>query len=293
MNRRILTDYENTLYNAERLHMLQHPGVCQLFILACIIADSFTLFSVIDLLLTQRKGITLIITITVAAAMNIAPMLLAACLRNDELSKYMKKVLCTLLAGLFAMLFAVTFSLRLASQDQMYSSVSNLGIELQTSSVQQAEIEEEEFRPTAAQNILSVILGIEPLATSVCSFVLAYEASPKRKHRHLLNLYNIRLEEEIDRDKVMIQELKADMLYDLDEYDRNQFEEQEAIIRQQGEIAKNEAIRILAEYDGTPEGISYLMEGDYLKHQKDAESEDSTSEILSDVVILNDIKTIA
>lgn len=294
MDRTLLTKQENTLYKAERLHMLQYPGICQFFILACIGADAFTLFSVFDLLLTQQKGITMVITITVASAMNIAPMLLAACLRNDELSKRMKTVLCILLSSLFTILFAVTFTLRFTSQEQLYGSTSDLGITIQGESAQQNEVvEEESFKSTAAQNILAVILGLEPLATSICSFVLAYEASPKRKHRHLKDLHNIELEEAIDHYKIMIQELKADMEFELEDFDQNQYEEFVAILYQKGELAKKEAIRKLAEHDGTPEGVSYLMEGEYLEQNKSTKPVTSISTKTSDEKEFNKMKSIA
>lgn len=294
MNRAILTKQEKTMYKAKRLHILQYPGVCQLFILACIGADAFTLFSVFDLLLTQQTNITLVITITVAAVMNIAPMLLAACLRNDELNKRMKIVLCSLLAGVFAMLFVVTFSLRFTSQEQLYSSASDISI-IQDGDTEQSDIdgENDTIKLTTAQNILAVILGLEPLATSICSFVLAYEISPSRKRRHLMEMHRYGLEEEIDRDRVMIQELKADMEYNLDEYDKNQYEQMRAIIYQQGELAKIKAIRKLAEHDGTAEGISYLMEEEYMKAKKETESVETSSARLSEEKAFEKIKSIA
>lgn len=294
MNKNMLTEYETTQYKAERLHMLQYPGICQLFILACIGADAFTLFSIFDLLITQQKGITWVITITVAAAMNIAPMLLAACLRNDELKKNMKILLCTILTSLFIMLFGATFSLRYSSQEQLYGSTSDLGIEIQNEDTSPTEDNiEKVFEPTTAQNILAVILGLEPLATSICSFVLAYEVSPKRKRLHLINLHNIELKKEIDQDIVMIQELIADMKFDLDEYDRKKFEEMMEITRQVGEMAKDRALRKLAEHGGSPEDVSYLMERGYLGQQKDAESVCLVSVTPTEETASNKIQSIA
>ena len=50
------------------------------------------------------------------------------------------------------------------------------------------------------------------------------------------------------------------MDFDLKEYDREQFEKIAALILKQGEFAKVRSIRKLAENDGTPEGISELLE---------------------------------
>lgn len=279
MDREILKCHENERYKGERLHMLQYPGVCQLFILACIVADAFTLFSLFDLLLTQKVGITWVITITVAATMNITPMLLAACLRNEELSKPMKAVLCTVLSVLFLLLFSITFTLRFTSQEQLYDSSSDLAIAIQNETVEETvETDEETFKPTPAQNILAIILGCEPLATSICCFVLAYEASPVRKKQHLQAQQNVDLEEIIDQDRVMIQELEADLNFDLDEYDRRQYENGLELLELYGERAKNIAPRKLTEHEGTPESVSYLMEGGYLENEKEIRQRENTPE---------------
>lgn len=278
MNRSILTKQENARYKGERLHILQKKGICELFILACIVADAVTLFSVFDLIITQQPRITWVITITVAAAMNIAPMLLAACLRNEELTKSMKKVLCVLLGCLFFSLFVATFALRYSSQEDLFAGDTSKPL-IQNEAVIDGE---DGFKPTAAQIIVSIILGLEPLATSICSFVLAYEVAPKRKRRHLYDLQKIELEEAIDHDKVMLEELIADMAFDLDDYDQKQFEEAVDIHIQKGELAKNTSIRKLTEHDASPEGVTYLMEGEYMKQSEEtaevAESNSSATE---------------
>lgn len=277
MKRTILARHEDSLYKGERQHMLQYPGVCQIFIFACIVADAFTLFTTFDILLTQQIYITWVITITVASVMNISPMLLAAWIRKEDENRKKKILVCSLLTGIFLLLFAVTFLLRYTSRDQLYGSTYDLGI------LGQAETNNP-VRLTTAQNTLAIILGLEPLLTSACSFVLSYEAVPKRKRRHLLTLQNIELRQEIDHDKVMLQELKEDMEYDIDTYDKNQYEEMIKIIQQQGELAKMRAVRKLAEHDATPEGISYLMEG---------KSEDEMSQKLSDETGFVTVKSVA
>ena len=270
MDYKILKHQEKAFYKGERLHILEYPGICQIFIFACICADAFTLFSTFDLLLTQQIYITWVITITVASVMNIIPMLLAANLQNDELSKKRKTVSCILLGSVFFLLFAATFSLRYTSREQMYTPVSNLNISIQDNVTEQTEVTENEetHETTMAQDILAIILGLEPLATSICTFALSFGVSPKRKKRHLMALRSIELIEEINHDRVVIEELKADMNYNLVEYDEKQYEEIVAVICQQGELAKIRAIRKLAEHVGTPEGISYLLEEEYLEEQK-------------------------
>ena len=58
----------------------------------------------------------------------------------------------------------------------------------------------------------------------------------------------------------MRDELLADMDFDLNKYDREQFKKIAALILKQGEFARVYSIRKLCENDGTPEGISELLE---------------------------------
>lgn len=280
MDRSMLKKQEATMYkNDTRRHVFNYPGVYQILIAACIAADSITLFSLIDLFLKQSQTMSFVITGAVAGVLNIAAVLLAACLHNEEFTPRVKKGLAGLIVAVFLLFFSSVFILRVASMEQMYGSNSNdLGITIQNSTVEQSayEAEEEEFELTVGQIILAIILGLEPLGTSILCFYIGYEQSPKRKRRYLRDVHQIELEEAIDHDKVIIEELVADMAFDLDAYDEEQLSDIVAVTVQQGELAKNVAIRKLSEHDGTPEGVTYLMEGDYQKQDKKGiESDDS------------------
>lgn len=272
MDRNILKKQEITLYKHDTIrHIFSYAGVYYLLIAACITADSITLFSLIDLFLKQSQTMSFVITGAVAGILNIAAVLLAACLHNEEFTPRAKKGLAGLIVAVFLLFFSSVFILRVASMEQMYGSNSNdLGIAIQGTNVEQSgyTIEEEDFEPTVGQIILAVILGLEPLGTSTLCFYIGYEQSPKRKRRYLMDMHRIELEEAIDHDRTIIEELTADMAFDLDAYDEEQLGGIVAEIIQQGELAKNAAIRKLSEHDGTPEGVSYLMEGDYQKQNK-------------------------
>ena len=271
MNKKLLKRQTEAAHKIERLHILQYPGIREVFILLCIDADGFTLYSVFDLLMTQLIGMTVVITMTVAAAMNISPMLLAACLRNDELDKRMRKVLCILLITVFVVLFALTFSLRYSSRGLLFQSTARLddfAVQLQEGEDASLEIPDEE-QPTAAQNILACILGMEPLATSVIAFVLSYEVSPKKRRQYLNEQQKIELGEEIDAVKVMIRELEEDMRFDLQANDDEQYAGMAEQIKCIGEQAGIRSRRLLAEKvaeeDRHPEAVEYLMEGGYCR----------------------------
>lgn len=272
MDRSILKKQETALYkNDSRPNVFHWPGVYQFLILACIAADGITLFSLIDTFLKQSVTMSRVITIAVAGVLNIAAVLLSSCLHNDDFTPTIKKMLASVILGVFLMFFSATFVLRVASMDEMYRSNSNsLGIAIQDSIGGEFAYtaEQEEFEPTIGQIILAVILGLEPLGTSILCFYIGYEQSPKRKRSYLLTKQRIDIEEAIDHDKVVLEELNADMEFDLYAYDKEQLDDIIAIITQRGEIAKVIALRKLSEHDGTPEGVSYLMEGDYQYENK-------------------------
>lgn len=266
MNKEIIREQENVMYRGERIHVLQYPGIREFFILCCIGADAFTLFSVFDLLTTSNMGITMVITITVAAAMNIIPMLLAACLWNQTFSREMRKGLCAMLIALFAVLFIMTFGLRFTSRGRLFESTAGLD-ELIVQVPEETTVSGGTAFMTGGQgttmdqDILAVILGLEPLATSAIAFYLSCEASPYRKRRHIRELCRISLREEIDNVKMMLRELDEDMAFDQEAYDDARFSVMAAQIKNLAEQDELKAMRMLAEAEGTPEAVGYILEG--------------------------------
>lgn len=105
MERRILTKHQQALQKAERVNILQYPGVCQLFVLACIVTDAFTLYTIFDIMLKQRPSLTLVITVMVATVLNMTPMIAAVCINNQEYTKQKKIAVCTILGILFITFF--------------------------------------------------------------------------------------------------------------------------------------------------------------------------------------------
>ena len=289
MDKNIFRNQEKAIYGSERLHLLQYPGIREIFVLCCIGADSYTLYSVFDLLMTERVDITRVITITVAAAMNIIPVLLAACLWNETLNQVSRKILCTMLITLFAVLFVWTFGLRYTSRSLLFQSTT--GIEsfiVQTSDEEADDVitsTEEEDKTTMAQDILAIILGLEPAATSIIAFVLSYEVSPYRKRRLINELNKIELRAEIESVKMMIRELTEDMTFDYEAYDDAQFNAMAAQVNVLAEEAALMARRILAEAEGTPEAVEYILESGWQKdHEEDLPSDQPVTESKSEII---------
>lgn len=272
MNRDMLKKQNKTLYNNDTHRTIfNYKAIYMALILGCIIADGITLFSLIDMFLKQSVAMSRVITVAIAGVLNIAAYLLAACLHNEEFTPRTKKTLAGMIIAVFLLFFTSVFVLRVASMEQMYgSNDENLGITIQTGEETQDAyaVDEDEFEASLAQIILAVILSLEPLGTSVLCFYIGYEQSPKRKREYLDAMQILEIEKAIDTDKVMITELKEDMVFDRIGYDNMQYEQTYALIIQLKEQALIKARKKLAEHDATPEGITYLMEGGYKEQAK-------------------------
>ena len=287
MIKNVFKKQEKEIYGSERLHVLQYRGIREFFVLCCIGADAYTLYSVFDLLMTERIDITRVITITIAAVMNIIPVLLAACLWNEVLSRTSRKILCTMLISLFTLLFVWTFGLRYTSRDLLFESTTGLDsfinqtFETEENYKSEGSVELADEGTTIAQDILAIILGLEPLATSIVAFVLSYEVSPYRKRKLIMELNKIELRSEIDNVTMMIRELTEDMAFDRKAYDEAQFNAIIAMVRDMAEEADLEAKRILAESEGTPEAVEYILEGGWKNDSQNYMEDEDAGELFA------------
>lgn len=239
-------------------NFLQNTWVKNLIILICIIADMATLYNIFDLQMTQRQMLTVIITVVIAGALNIAPVLLALCLNDKEDKSGLKKMQMTAFAGVFLLLFVSTAILRWTSRDELFASESGLVISGNpTMQVQNVNAQ----GTTMAQNACALILLLEPLATSAVCFGLSYEKDPYRKKRQFLRLQNVRLRQERDGYQVQITELEQELEEcNLAEYDKEQYDTMRKQIELYRQYFKIHARRRLAEKDGTANAATLLLE---------------------------------
>ena len=271
----LLRDKENALYNVRtRNHILQYPFVKQAVVLMAIIADAYTLFSAFDTIMTQNAIMTKVITGTVAAGMNLIPVLLAFNLRNPDLNAKWRKIICGILIGMFSLLFLSTFILRLSSGHEMFAAADTLDLGFS----EEIATTDTDTSLTFGQVMVLVILGLSPLITSVISFVASFEISPEHKLRHINEMYRIDLQGAIDNQRTMLCELEADMAYDLEDNDNALYDALNATMDAQAEEAKVRSRRRLAEKVGSPEAVSYLLEEGYLTQQPERKESDEDSD---------------
>lgn len=262
----ILKERKAELFRAERVHIFQIPAARYILLLLCIAADAFTIFNVFDLMMEERVALTLVITVAVAAVMNITPMLIAAVLRSEEIVQHMKNFFLIGLTAVFAVFFLSTFCLRMTTMEMMFQSKSSLSISIVTEENQEeSEEAEKDEKPTAGEIVVAVVMGLEPIGTSAVCFYLSYEEAPGQKKKHKNAIYAIALRDEIDRYTVMLHELEEDMSFDLDAYDEEHYQHMIDTIRSYGEEMKVNSRKHLSMKEASPEGVGFLMEGGYLR----------------------------
>lgn len=251
--------------NAGR-NFLQNTWVKTFIILTCIIADMATLYNIFELQMTQQQMLTVVITVVIAGALNIAPVLLAVCLNDKEDTSRLKKMQMTAFAGVFILLFASTAILRWTSREELFASESGIlitggdGMQMQNINIQE-DLEGNTQGTTMAQNACALILLLEPLATSAVCFGLSYEKDPYKRKRQLLRLQNVRLRQERDGYQVQIAELEQELEEcNLAEYDKEQYDTVRKQIELYRQYFKIHARRRLAEKDGTANAATLLLE---------------------------------
>lgn len=257
------------------------------FATVCGLLDYNTLFPLIDALMTQSKTVGLVMTIAIAGSINIFPVLLAGWFANGRVDPKVRKTVLTTLAGMLAAMFLATFGLRMATLDitmaptdqldigTSYSDVLDIGDDIESVSTDAAAEAENTFHPTAGQLVMAVLMGMEPLATSMLSFAIAFhylsreEPDADINHRRIQVLN--RLKEEIDLVTAAIAELNEDIEFDLTQYDENLYQNMRATILKEADIANNTAVTLLTQKLKDPEAITYLMEGGFQKEVRSAE----------------------
>lgn len=265
-NTNILLRQEKKLYKTRKEQTFLHKrGIKELVVLLCIIFDAATIFTAVDLYLTQKVWLSWTVTVALAFCLDVPPMLLGICVQDKKLSPRSRRLQIIGLLAAFLLTFLGTFALRFASMDQMFPVVT-LGLD----GVDGQEAAVAETAHTAGQYIMALILAILPLGTSICSFVLGLQSSVEDAVRHQLRLNQIELRQELDAMKVMRDELRQDMEFGLEDYDQQRYDIRLDSIQKQADILQSDARKILSEKIGTAEAVTELME------EPEAEQQDMT-----------------
>ena len=256
-NTNILQRQEKKLHRAIQERTFMHKrGVKEIAVLLCILVDMVTMFTAVDLYVTQKTWLSWTLTGALAFCLDVPPLLLGACVQDEKTPEKFKKMEIIALITAFVLVFGGVFGLRMASMDQMYPVHTLSGLE----GISGQSVPETEAGHTAGQIIMALITALLPLATSICSFVLGLQSSPEDAYRHQLRLNRIELQQQIDIMRVMHAELREDMSFDLDKYDLERYNIRLETIRDQADILESDSRKHLTEKLGRAEAVSKLME---------------------------------
>lgn len=235
----------------------RQPLVKTIIVLVCIIADSLTVYNIIEQYITQSFYLSIMITIVCTGVMNLSPVLIGYYLSEGSEYNRMKKAQILSLCMIFLLLFITTFILRWTSRQDIFSNNDpQLNLMVVDTSLSERSI-------SASENALAILLGLEPLATSLLCFALSYENDPKRVRLQMLTVNHLLLEKERERLKLLIYDLKNDLdSRDLSKEDEELFTIACNEARNYYDVIKLETRKLLAEKLKSPDAVSWLLEYD-------------------------------
>ena len=93
-----------------------------IIIIVCVLANCFTLFTILKAYIAQSVTFQVIITIVISGVFNISPVLSVNFLSNKDNHSSMKKIQISSLLSIALILFVITFSLRWISREDVFAS---------------------------------------------------------------------------------------------------------------------------------------------------------------------------
>lgn len=249
MNNQTLLKMERRLSNSTK-SMLDKKMVLEFLIVAFIAADAITLYTNFSKVLIQNPVLLWTTTLIIAAIVDTTPTVAAAVIKKKVHART-KAIALTALGLAFFAFIAGTFLLRLSLTSET-ASVASLQIE--------TELEVEKTSATISKGaiITSVLMGLEPLGTSVILFVMSLleqdnQIEEAREQKIILEQYLGWLQ-------AQEAELKEELAYDLEGQIRAMKGHMDEMVQIAGRYMDAVSRRVLAEHLGTPEAITHLME---------------------------------
>lgn len=215
--------------------------------------DFITIYSVSEFYLAENVLILFAITGSVAFILNFIPALLGNAIKDKDAKN--RRILMIVLITAFCLLFIITFLLRWESRTIMFQDVS--GLDLFGDGADGLEIE-----TSAAENVLTVLIGCSTLFTSILSFVFSIMAISKEDQiKNLKELRLAELEEKRDCYLAHIRELEQVVAENINE-EQEEIAYKEAVKRTKDYAPYlKETVRLaLAEHLCNPEAVSIVLQ---------------------------------
>lgn len=235
-----------------------HPVFIVFLTIAMSAMDALILYSIMDIALTQSEWMGKLTAFGIALVLNIIPLMVAKFIHQAiyHLKKY-AMVWAIVAVMAFTLLFGATVYLRFAYQDAFENTSS---MRLVNTLEMEDTVEEDNTDSENKAMAVVLLLSVEPLCTSLASFVLAYLSDDELRDR--INRLRLR--------RIELVESRSDILaaiacmdgerQELVDQDNERYLASQHAVHARCELLKARARNYLAEYLADPTAISKLSE---------------------------------
>jgi len=246
---------EEAINEYDKFHLFSGNKFLALIVFTFIITDGIFIHQLISEYSYQSRVQSLFCAVTFAIIIDAIPTVMANLLKKKGKDKG-HYISIAALGFIVLAVFVVIFMLRWNSQDVLYG-VSETRLSLLSDSLNGSNAENE-F--TAGQCTMTILMGLEPIATSILSFCLGYFEHGQSDEEHTKKIKNLQIETELANVDANNLELQNEQSRDLETYDSALRQLAHDDLRQQECITKEYIKMQLAMAQGTPEALSYMME---------------------------------
>lgn len=248
-------DREAAIHEHDKFHLFSHNKWIILIVLLFIITDGIFIYQLIAEYSYQSKLQSMCCAATFAVIINTIPTITANLFKTKDKGKG-HYIAISALAAVVLAVFATIFILRWNSQDVLYGTNST------RLSLLSDSLNGESSTPvfTAGQKTMTILLGLEPIATSILAFCLSYFEQGKRDKEYTAKIMNLLVQAELSNLDANNLELEYDQNRDLESYDSALRKLAHDDLKQQERITKEYIKMELAMALGTPEALSDMME---------------------------------
>lgn len=245
--------YKKTNINNNSFY--KSPIVYFIVWIIAITTDATNMYELFDYYLSQTVLISVMITCICSICMNTLPTMVADLINDRDDKSKQKKVVLTVLVSLFTILQISVFTLRWVSRGDILTGsgeILNLG---------NSFVQTENQTSNTAQNVCALILGLEPLATSILLFAMKYESNPQSVKIKSTNLQIAKLKDM--RNQLILDNLEVslDREHDFDSDDMSQMQSTLKKLESAKKEMKYYSNQLLAEKLKTADSVSYLLKG--------------------------------
>lgn len=251
--KKLLLKAEQDLQNQEHL---VNPSFLPVMLLFFVVLDYMTIHQLIDEMFYQSWLLTVFVTAGISILLEGIPCIAAHFYMKEGRSDS-DTILIIVLAGIFLILFIALFALRWYSRELIFSDGST---ELEVSSIWQTGRAVKAREITTAENMMTILLGLSPLATSILAFCLACSFTISEKRAKKKCLIDIYLKGQAELLEASAEEVREELKHDLKKYDSQMYQTALDELNTYSELLKNIVRQRTAMHIGTSRAVSRLLE---------------------------------